>query len=367
MSRILFYAPFDQRSRDTESLMIAFHKQGHVVICLTQQKGYLINDFLNTNGVFASSYFLSGKQSGWWYFLRHLIFFIRFCRKHNIEIVYSHLEPANFVASIGQYFFAGKTFLCRHHIDEAALQGFDKSMFYKITYALAKKIIVVSKRAAKYMIDTEKVDPSKIIKINLAYDFSLYLPPNESTVEKIKEQCSADLILVTICRFTKHKRADFSIRVLRKIKDSGINAKLILLGRGEEEEALKVLAMELGVSGRLLMPGYVSNVADYLAAADFLLHPSILESSCVTVKEAGITKLPVIVCTDIGDFNDYITSENGFMINKEMFVEEATEIILANYANKEKLHRMTSNLKVRVLEFFSIEGIIEQYRLLNSI
>src|SRR5688572_19390115 len=103
MARILFYSPFNQRSRDTESLMLAFNKQGHKVICLSQQEGNLINDFLNANGVTAVSYVIPGRRNGWWYYCRHLFFFVRFCWKHNIQIVYSHLEPANFVAAIGQY------------------------------------------------------------------------------------------------------------------------------------------------------------------------------------------------------------------------------------------------------------------------
>ncbi|NJM26390.1 MAG: hypothetical protein HC859_13810 [Bacteroidia bacterium] len=45
MKRILFYSPFNQRSRDTESLMIAFKQMGHRVLSLSQQEGHIINDF----------------------------------------------------------------------------------------------------------------------------------------------------------------------------------------------------------------------------------------------------------------------------------------------------------------------------------
>ncbi len=84
MPTILFYSPFNQRSRDTESLMLAFHKQGHNVLSLSQQEGCGINDFLNFNGVNAHSHVLKGVRNGWWYYFRHLIFFIRFCRRQKV-------------------------------------------------------------------------------------------------------------------------------------------------------------------------------------------------------------------------------------------------------------------------------------------
>ncbi|NJN42534.1 MAG: glycosyltransferase [Flammeovirgaceae bacterium] len=139
MSRILFYSPFNQRSRDTESLMIAFHNKGHKVVSLSQQEGHLINEFLMSKGIEAYSHIVKGNRVGGFYFLKHLFFFIRFCWKRNIQVVYSHLEPANFVASIGQYFIRGNTYLCRHHIDEGQFYQFEKDLYYRITYRLAKK------------------------------------------------------------------------------------------------------------------------------------------------------------------------------------------------------------------------------------
>ena len=306
MSTILFYAPFNQRSRDTESLMIAFHKQSHNVICLSQQEGYEINDFLNAHGVRAYSYVPKGKRSGWWYYFRHLIFFVRFCWKHKVDIVYSHLEPANFIASIGQYFIRGNTFLCRHHVDEGMLYNFDRQIYYRTTYRLARKIIVVSDLARKYMVEREGIKSSKILHINLAYDFNLYGTTDDQSVASIRSQYSAQVLLLTICRLTSYKRPDLAIQVAGSLLSSGVDVKLVLLGIGEMEEQLRNLINKLGLKKKVFMPGYVSNVMEFMTASDFLLHPSLLDSSCVTVKEAGLAKLPVIVCRDVGDFDDYL-------------------------------------------------------------
>jgi glycosyltransferase involved in cell wall biosynthesis len=348
--------------------MLAFQNQGHRVISLSQQEGYLINDFFSTKGIETHSYTPKGYRSGWWYSFKHLIYFIQFCWKHRIDVVYSHLEPANFVASMGQYFVRAKTYICRHHIDEGMLYNFDKDLSYRITYLLARKIIVVSNHARNYMIDCEGIAPTKILHINLAYDFNLYNWPDEKKVQAIRRHFKAAILLLSACRLTAFKRPDIAIHTLKRLIEQGLDVRLILLGQGEMGEHLKRLIADLGLQDQVFMPGYVNNVIDYMAAADFFIHPSLLDSSCVTVKEAGLAELPVVVCRGIGDFDDFlINSQNGFLVDKEKFVEETAEIISSTYKNKERLRAIGSNLKKSVLERFSVKNVIDDYNTLNSV
>ncbi len=366
MSRILFYSPFDQRSRDTESLMVAFRQQGHRVFSVSQQEGYLINDFLNANGVIASSYVLGGERSGWWYYFRHLIYFIGFTWRNKIDIVYSHLEPANFVASVGQYFIKAKTYLCRHHIDEGLLYRFDKDLYYKATYELARKVIVVSNHAKQYMIANEGIPEKKIIHINLAYDFKLYEIPNEQKVKEIRNHFKSEILLVAACRLTAYKRPDVIIKTAKRLVDLGLDVKLVLLGKGEMNDQLKTLVADLNLTDRVFIPGYVSNVLEFMKAADFFLHPSLLDSSCVAIKEAGLVNLPVIVCHGVGDFEEYVIhEENGFLVNADDYIEESSLIVSRTYQNKDLLEKIGKNLRKSVLDLFSIENVVGQYDSLN--
>lgn len=364
---ILFYSPFNQRSRDTETIMLAFKKQGHKVISLSQQEGYLINDFLNSNGVESFSILIKGPRVGWWYFLRHIFYFIRFCWKNNIQVVYSHLEPANFVTSIGQYLIRAKVYLCRHHIDEAQLYGFQNDLYYKITYRLARKIIVVSDHAKRYMIEKEGISSRKVIHINLAYDFSLYELPDKSKIEALRSQYSCELLLIAVCRLTKYKRPDLAIEVVNTLIQSGHKAKLIILGKGEMKDALDEKIRLLGLADHVFMPGHVQNVLEYVSASDFLIHPSILDSSCVAVKEAGLVAKPVIVCKNVGDFQDYIIhGVNGFLADGDNFVHDAVSVIKEQHTSKELLSGVGLRLQSDVRRLFNIDEIVPLYDSLNK-
>lgn len=367
MARILFYGPFNQRSRDTESLMIAFRQAGHQVLLLTQQEGHLINDIVASRGVASYSKVFSGPRSGAWYFFRHILYFIFFCWKHRIEIVYSHLEPANFVASVSQFFVRARVHLCRHHIDEAALYQFNSDLYYTLTYRLARSIIVVSRQARNYMIEKEGVSPGKISHINLAYDFSLYDKPDKDRAAEIKTAYKCAVLLITVARLTRYKRPEMSVQVVRRLREHSVDAKLILLGIGEMEGELRSMINDYQLSDRVVMPGYVSNVLDYMAAADYLLHPSVLDSSCVTVKEAGLARLPVMVCRGVGDFDDYIEhGVNGFVFDADHFVEGATSEIEMAMAGKVGYRElMAERLYRSVMDRFSIENVMQQYSALN--
>jgi glycosyltransferase involved in cell wall biosynthesis len=364
MSVILFYSPFDQRSRDTESLMIAFKKQGHRVISLSQASGAQIHDHLAQYQIETYTHVVPGPRN-WRYIFRHLVFLVGFIRKHKVQVVYSHLESANTVASLAQYFTNAKVYLVRHHINEAKLQGFDRSRTYRLTYALAKKVIVVSEQAKQFMVDHENIEARKIIHINLAYDFSIYSKPDSEKVKQI-EAGFHGVTLLTVCRLTPYKRAGVAIQTLQLLRDRGVPARLILLGRGEEEENIKTMIREANLIDLVVMPGYVSNTLDYMAAADFLVHPSLLESSCVAVKEASLVKLPVIVCRGIGDFDDYIEHEkNGFAVEPDDFARQAVDII-ERYRNRD-MSAIAGALSKKVTELFDIKNVVGQYQKLNEV
>ena len=347
--------------------MVAFRKQGHRVISLSQEDGALIHAFLKGQGVETFTHIIPGRR-GAFFFLRHLIFFVRFCWQMNVDVVYSHLEPANFVSSLGQFFIRAKVLTGRHHVDAAALDGFDRSIAYRLTYSLAKTIIVPSQHAKDYMVEKENVKRERIIQINLAYDFSYYTPVSQQAVDKIKSEYRSGILLVFAGRLTTFKHPEKAVQVLEEVRRAGLDAHLLLLGRGEEEENLRRLIADKRLQKFVSMPGYVSSILDFFKAADFLIHPSVAESSCVVIKEAGLTNTPVVVCRGIGDFDAYLRhDENAFMVNPETFVAETVDVILRNHADLEKLNRMGLKLQDDVLRLFSIENILPCYEQFNGV
>lgn len=358
---ILFYTPLNTRCRDIESQASFFAAKGHKIFLLTQNVVGPLHENFSGYGYYtgadsSTSRFTSIRV------IKRMMSLILFCRAEKIDLVYAHLEPCNFIAVLSQYFIKARVIICRHHVDEARLYPFGKDLSYKLTYRWAKDIIVVSEHAKRYMIREEGVPENRITHINLAYNFDLYELPNESEVSRLRAELDADVVLLTVCRLTRYKRPELSIEVLKKLLTSGLKVKLVILGRGELKESLERKIIEENLHVHCLLPGYVNNVLQFMAAADILIHPSLLESSCITVKEAGLVKLPVVVCKNIGDFNEVIEhGVNGFVVEADNFVEETTNLII-NYANnRDVLLDTASRLNEAVYKLFDISKVGPTY------
>jgi glycosyltransferase involved in cell wall biosynthesis len=347
--------------------MIGFRRQGHWVCSLSQQDGFLIHDFLRTHGIETRSFVVRGI-SGWRRHWKHLKFLVTFCWRERVDIVYSHLEYANFIAAIAQFFIPSKVFLCRHHADQYKFLSLDRDWSYRITYTLAKRVIAFSDRTREFMIREERIPSNRIIRINLGYDFSIYPPVRTEHVERLKKKYNAELLIVTVGNFLPLKRPEASIHVVKSLRDEGLDAKLVLLGQGELERSLTDLAHRLGLAECVFFPGYVDNVLEYLAASSFVLHPSISEASCVSIKEAGLVGRPVVVCERVGDFDEYIThGENGFLVSADNFEEEARVIIREYRFEALKLAQIGQRLKESVTSRFGIENVLPCYDTINRI
>lgn len=98
--------------------------------------------------------------------------------------------------------------------------------------------------------------------------------------------------IITVARLTRQKRLERLIRAFARISDP--DARLVMLGEGEERQALTALVADLGLNGRVSMPGHVHDVASALHAADLFVLTSDYEGLPAVVLEAMATDCPVL-------------------------------------------------------------------------
>jgi glycosyltransferase involved in cell wall biosynthesis len=359
--KILFYTPINFRCKDIESLAQRFSQQGHEVTLLSQSiEGRLHHSFVSM-GMKAYSLVVSNRIQVIW-LARSISNVLTYCKANKIDLLFSHLEPTNLVSVIGQYFMKTRVVIYRHHVDLAQLKGFDKSWSYRLTYSLAKEIVSVSVAGKQYMINQEGVSEKKIRVIELGYDFTLFEKPDASKIENIQSSCHNQLILVTAGALESYKRPEISIEIVNRANKIGVKSHLIFLGTGSLEMNLKQVVIQMGLSDQVHFMGYVESVMDYLHAADWLIHPSISESSCVVVKEAALAELPAMVCKDVGDFDEYmIDSVNGVILDRGDFIDEAVNHLEKYQTLRNTYKQMGKVLKNEIINRFSIDRVISKY------
>jgi glycosyltransferase involved in cell wall biosynthesis len=202
------------------------------------------------------------------------------------------------------------------------------------------------------MLNEEYVQESKIKLIPYIYDFTKFETPSDATVADIKKENPCNLLLLLCGRFVPLKRNIIALYALKKLVELKYDVKLLVLDEGPELEQSKKFVVENGLENYVNFLGYRTNVVDYIAACDVLVHPSYTEASNNIVKEAGINSKCVIVCENVGDFSDYIIHEkNGFLANKENPTDDIIKYIKIIYQNKNTIF-VGDELKKTILERF---------------
>lgn len=99
-------------------------------------------------------------------------------------------------------------------------------------------------------------------------------------------------LILSIARLTRQKRLDRLLRAFALVETK--NARLLILGEGEDRESLNGLVDELGIGERVTMPGYLPDVTRALHEAALFVLTSDYEGLPAAVLEAMAANCPVL-------------------------------------------------------------------------
>ena len=102
-------------------------------------------------------------------------------------------------------------------------------------------------------------------------------------------------------RIDRQKRPLDAVRMFAAIAAEHPAAVLVFVGGGEEERSVAAEAARLGLSDRVRLAGYQTNIPDWLAAATVWLLPTERENFSVAVLEALAAGCPVLSTTCPGN------------------------------------------------------------------
>jgi glycosyltransferase involved in cell wall biosynthesis len=347
-------------SIDLLSLMIELQKTGYIISFLTNSKKGVLHQRLEEAGI--KTYTTEFVKNNLFY-LKHAKYLARFTKEHKVDIVYSHVQVSNFIATLAQNFSSSTFYMCRHHSDYV-WNGKNKSakLMDKFINRFAKNIVAISDRVYNQMVKVEKVKKYKIKRINLGYDFNLYPKPSLTEVTKIKKAFCTELLLLNIGRMIPLKRQIILIEACSILKKKGLNFKLIILGEGVLKNKIEKLIIQKNLLEHVYLTGYVDNVQDYILASDLIVHPSESEASSTIGKEVALLEKTLIACKEVGDFHIYINDDNGFLIPVKQTSKSLAIEIEESIKDKELLITKGKLLNEAVINNFSISNVVNSYK-----
>lgn len=137
------------------------------------------------------------------------------------------------------------------------------------------------------------------------------------------------------------------------------NVKLVIIGAGDEEENLNLLAKRLNISESVYFAGFVDNARKFLKAFDVFVLASRSEALGYVLLEAGHASLPVIA-TAVGGIPEIIKEdETGLLIQPE-FPEELRHVLDGMRRDEALRNRLGQSLHAFVEKEFSLMQMFDK-------
>ncbi|MEM7700646.1 MAG: glycosyltransferase [Pseudomonadota bacterium] len=147
-------------------------------------------------------------------------------------------------------------------------------------------------------------------------------------------------VLACVGALVPRKGHDIAIEALSLLTQDHAEARLLLVGKGEEQPALHRLVQERGLSDRVLLTGAIDHdlLPVILSAADVMVLPTANEGLANAWVEALACGTPVVTC-DVGGARELIFSETaGRLVERTPdAVAQGVREVLANAADPQRI------------------------------
>ncbi|WP_088252732.1 glycosyltransferase [Fimbriiglobus ruber] len=123
------------------------------------------------------------------------------------------------------------------------------------------------------------------------------------------------MLIGAVGRLAPEKAFDLLIRAIHDLNGRGVNVRLVVVGEGDDRPRLEALARDLGVSDRVILAGWQSDVRTYFEAMDVFALSSLREGLPNVLLEAMALEVPVVASRIAGIPRLIQDGRNGFLVD----------------------------------------------------
>lgn len=242
-------------------------------------------------------------------------------------------------------------------------------IFKNLTYFAAKSAKIVIADSQHYLDQLEDLGiyPKEKVVLRYGVDTNIFKPTKKdrSLVKKLSIKDDAFIILA-VGRLVSKKGFAYLIEAMPKVLLKIPNAKLIIVGDGDQKNELLTRVEKLSIKKNCVFAGTIAyeRLVKYYNLADVFVMPSIkdesgnIDASPVAMMEAMCCGTPV-VATKFAGSNQVITDKNGLMVQEKNSNELANAIVEILLKKDQSFIRKV--VQEQAKENFSSSAIAEKY------
>jgi L-malate glycosyltransferase len=279
----------------------------------------------------------------------------KFLKEQQVRIVQTFFESSDLWAGfVTKAMSSAKLIWSRR--DMGILRAGKHHAAYRLMARAPDKVFAVSEQVRRHCIEVDGIDPKRVQTIYNGLDLADWSADSRSA------ERDGESIVATVGNIRRVKGHDVFIRAAASVIEKFPYASFRIAGDVLEPEyfvELQTLVSELKLSDRFHFDGGVTDLRDYLSAAEVFVLPSRSEGFSNAIVEAMAASLPV-VATDVGGNAEAVQDGVSGIIVPPENSDALASAILSLLSDTAKAKRMGVEGKKLVAEKFTTEAMMGQ-------
>ncbi len=221
----------------------------------------------------------------------------------------------------------------------------------------SQHIVTTGERLREQLIGVNRFSPAAITSVPTGVDTTHFVPGDKAAArQQLGLPADAPIIgIVATLRSWKGHR--YLVEAFAALPDT---TRLLIVGDGPVRAALQAQIEQLGLAGRVIMPGNQRDVLPWLQAMDVFALPSYAnEGVPQAILQAMLCGLPII-STPVGSILEAVEHEHTGLIVEPQNAEALRQAIEKLLADPELRQTLGNAARERALARFGFESMVER-------
>lgn len=240
-----------------------------------------------------------------------------------------------------------KTIYTEHRFDA------DYRLKNPINVLIQKKFLTYLNKKTDLIIAVSSSVEKFLLAQKIASEKQLLVVPNAINLEKsekAKNKTTTSITIGTIGNLNRQKGQQYLIKAMPLVLAKFPDAKLEIIGEGEERFHLEKLINELNLANNVFLLGTKKDIKGYLASWNLFVLPSVAETFGIAILQAMNAGLPV-VATRVGGIIDIVENNKSGVLVESKTPKTLADAIVKVLNNPELARRISNEASKRLVRF----------------
>ncbi|QHJ11280.1 N-acetyl-alpha-D-glucosaminyl L-malate synthase [Paraglaciecola mesophila] len=284
-------------------------------------------------------------------------------KTHKIDIIHCHQYTPYVYGVLSALMTSAKVIFTEHGRFYPDSTTWKRKLINPLLHRFTHATTAISAATRDALVEFEYIPFNDI---DVIYNGIIGLEPDNKRLEELKQRypiAEKSTLFGTIARLDPIKNHCMMLRAFKRVIDAGVDAKLMIVGDGDERSNVDALIDELSLSEHVIMTGYEPKPHAHLALMDIYLLPSLSEGTSMTLLEAMSLRKPCIVTHAGGNPEIVLDKETGLVTpNDDEQAYADAMIMLAQ--NRQLQEHFGQASRARFEDTFDINNMTQAYEVL---